>query len=259
MNSPLKKTNNTSPLRISRKTDSQANPKRKTILWVTLFGIAFGLVECAVVVYIRELYYPEGFDFPLKAISNRVIITELWREAATLIMLIGVGILAGRTRIERFAYFIMGFAVWDICYYMFLKAILNWPESFLTWDILFLLPVVWIGPVIAPIILSALMIILALAIIEKGKALNWKEWTLTISGAFVSILSFTKEYLIYLDQNTTEFSTAKQLASLSTTYVPTHYDWITFSLAVVLISTGIVHYWVRTTRTKEKLARMQWF
>ena len=112
----------------------------KTIFWVSVFGIAFGLVESAVVVYIREMYYPEGFNFPLKAISSRVITTELWREAATILMLIAIGVLAGKNAVQRFAYFLISFAVWDIFYYVFLKLFISWPESFLTWDILFLIP-----------------------------------------------------------------------------------------------------------------------
>ena len=94
---------------------------RTVIQWITLFGIAMGLLEGAVVVYLRELYYPEGFGFPLKLMSNQVALTELFREAATLIMLMSIGALAGRTRIERFAFFIYSFAVWDIFYYVFLK------------------------------------------------------------------------------------------------------------------------------------------
>ncbi|MBK6833902.1 MAG: hypothetical protein IPG89_06345 [Bacteroidetes bacterium] len=65
-------------------------------------------------------------------------------------MLVGAGIIAGKTRLTRFAYFIIAFAIWDIFYYVFLYVLLQWPESLFTWDILFLVPVPWTGPVIAP-------------------------------------------------------------------------------------------------------------
>ena len=107
----------------------------KTLLWLSIFGIAMGLLESAVVVYLRELYYPEGFAFPLKPMGPTLILTEILREAATLVMLMAIGVLAGRTRTERFGYFIFTFAVWDIFYYLFLKLLLNWPESLLTWDV----------------------------------------------------------------------------------------------------------------------------
>jgi membrane protein implicated in regulation of membrane protease activity len=53
------------------------------------------------------------------------------------------------------------FAIWDIFYYIFLWLLIGWPESFFTWDILFLLPVTWVGPVLAPVINSLTMIVLA--------------------------------------------------------------------------------------------------
>ncbi len=86
-------------------------------------------------------------------------------------MLASVGIAAERNNIQRFTYFIISFAVWDIFYYVFLKLFLNWPESLLTWNILFLIPVTWVGPVIAPVILSALMIVLGLMLLVKNTKL----------------------------------------------------------------------------------------
>ncbi len=132
----------------------------KTIIWITVFSIAMAYMESAIVVYLRALYYPEGFAFPLKIIGKDIIITEFFREIATVIMIIGAGIMAGRKNIEKFAFFIYSFAVWDIFYYVFLKVLLNWPASFLTDDILFLIPSPWVGPVIAPIINSLTMILL---------------------------------------------------------------------------------------------------
>jgi hypothetical protein len=113
---------------------------RNTIVWLTLFGISMGFLETSVVVYLREILYPNGFDFPLSMFPKHLALTEILREAATVIMLVAVGIFTGRTRTEKFGFFIFTFAVWDIFYYVFLKALLNWPESLLTWDILFLIP-----------------------------------------------------------------------------------------------------------------------
>ncbi|HPB25925.1 MAG TPA: hypothetical protein PLE11_09195, partial [Bacteroidales bacterium] len=98
------------------------------IFWILLFSIAMGYLESAVVIYIRELYYPEGFAFPMKLISEKIMITEFFREAATMLMLLGTAIIAGRNAIERFAYFIMCFGIWDIFYYVFLYLILGWPQ-----------------------------------------------------------------------------------------------------------------------------------
>jgi len=131
------------------------------LIWITFFAIAMAFVESAVVVYLRELYYPEGFNFPLVLLPGRIALTEFLREIATLIMLLGIGFLAGRNFRQRFAWFIYSFAIWDIFYYVFLKLILDWPSSWLTWDILFLIPVIWTGPVLAPVLVSLTMIILS--------------------------------------------------------------------------------------------------
>jgi hypothetical protein len=113
-----------------------------------------GYMESSVVVYLRAIMYPDGFGFPLAPFDSHLAVTEIFREVATIIMLLGAGIIAGKTFPERFAWFIYCFAIWDIFYYVFLKALLGWPESFMTWDILFLIPATWVGPVISPIIVS---------------------------------------------------------------------------------------------------------
>jgi hypothetical protein len=112
---------------------------------LVLFSIAMGLLEAVVVVYLRMLFYPEGFAFPLKVMPDKVYLVEIAREAATLIMLASVSAAAGRKHYERLAYFLLTFAVWDIFYYVFLKVFLNWPATLLDWELLFLIPVTWIG------------------------------------------------------------------------------------------------------------------
>ncbi|HKK21835.1 MAG TPA: hypothetical protein VJ983_10215, partial [candidate division Zixibacteria bacterium] len=67
-----------------------------TLITVILFAVAFGYLEAAVVTYLRDLYYPEGFQFPVKALPTSRIAIELVREFATLVMVTTVGILAGR-------------------------------------------------------------------------------------------------------------------------------------------------------------------
>lgn len=139
----------------------------RTIAWIALFAVAFALVEAAVVVYLRALYYPDGFVFPLKLIERHHLIAELAREASTIVMLVSVGILAGRTRWQKFAHFIMAFGIWDIFYYVWLKVLLDWPATLTEWDVLFLIPIPWIGPVIAPVTIAILMIVAALGILRR--------------------------------------------------------------------------------------------
>ncbi|HDQ00742.1 MAG TPA: hypothetical protein ENN22_16385 [bacterium] len=121
-------------------------------------------LEAAVVVYLRELYYPEGFSFPLKMIPMKIYAVELGREAATIIMLAAIGWLSAKSFLNRFASFAIAFGVWDIFYYLFLKITLNWPSNILDWDLLFLIPLPWVGPFIAPVIVSIFLIMAGLHI-----------------------------------------------------------------------------------------------
>ena len=85
--------------------------KHRILIWVTIFAISMGIFEGAVVVYLRALYYPSGFDFPLIPFDIKIAITELLREFASLVMLLSVGIIAGKNFSQRFAWFIYSFAV----------------------------------------------------------------------------------------------------------------------------------------------------
>lgn len=142
---------------------------RRKLLLVFLFAAAMAFIEAAVVVYLRALYYPEGFTFPLRAMPADILRIELAREAATIVMLLAVAAVAARRFWERFAYFIFAFGIWDIFYYIYLKLLLDWPLSLKDWDILFLIPLPWIGPVLAPLVISVIMIAAAVLILRLYK------------------------------------------------------------------------------------------
>jgi len=168
------------------------------IIWLIIFAIAMAYVESAVVVYLRAIFHPEGFIFPLKLITDYKITVEVFREAATIIMLLTVAHLAGRNFQERFACLILAFGVWDIFYYVWLKVLIDWPASVFDWDILFLIPLPWIGPVIAPVSISVLMIIFGLLIArssEKGAAIRPKPVSLllALSGTALILYSFMSD------------------------------------------------------------------
>lgn len=219
--------------------------KRQTLIWVTVFAVTMGIFEGAVVVYLRALYYPGGFDFPLTVIENQIAITELIRELASLFMLLSVGILAGKTVSQRFGWFIYSFAVWDIIYYVFLYLILGWPESLLTWDVLFLLPVVWTGPVITPVLISILMIILGLLINYFNIKIIKKDWLILILGSIIVFTSFIWDYCRFLIFNISknEFKHKTfddKLFDLSVEYIPESFPWLIFIIGFIIISARIL-------------------
>jgi hypothetical protein len=142
---------------------------------VVILAIAFGYIEAAVVVYLRQIFHPNGFVFPLTGLlltdsSRNLLIVEVGREAATLVVILIACELAGQNRRQRLAYFMIIFAVWDIFYYVFLKLILGWPASIMDWDVLFLIPARWAGPVLAPALVSAAMIVFAAIILYRDWA-----------------------------------------------------------------------------------------
>src|ERR1017187_146362 len=98
----------------------------KKISGLTLFSIVMGFMEAAVVVYLRKIYYPTGFRFPLIPVSQDIALVEFLRESATIIMLLVIRFLAVKTTSKKFAFFIYCFAVWDLFYYLFLKLLLDW-------------------------------------------------------------------------------------------------------------------------------------
>ena len=162
---------------------------RARLIWTAVFGLAFGWLEAAVVVYLRRIVYPEGFALPLLPIEPQLAMVELAREAATLLMLIAVAMLAGRTRWQRFAAFIVAFGVWDLVYYLGLKLALDWPATPATWDVLFLLPWPWLGPVYAPATVAVLMVVFGSLVFRReegrpGRADRW-AWLLGSAGALV--------------------------------------------------------------------------
>lgn len=152
-----------------------------------MFSAAFGYVEAAVVAYLRSIYTPLRAHFysgsanelfPLLSLEQLQTLgpehllrlkTELGREFATLLMLAGSAVIAARNMREWVAAFLICFGIWDITFYLFLKLLLQWPASLLTWDILFLLPVPWTGPVITPVLVS-------LSMIGSGMILLWREY-----------------------------------------------------------------------------------
>ena len=220
---------------------------KRLLLWLTLFSIAMGYLETSVVVYLRAIYYPNGFTFPMANMSPAIALTELGREAATIIMLAGIGIVAGKNSTQRFAWFIYCFAIWDIFYYVFLKLLLNWPESFFTWDILFLIPLPWVGPVIAPVIISLTMILLTLLIIhfnEKDSILkiNSKEWVLFILGSGIVIFSFIIDCYKFI--NSYNRNAMEAIAH----YIPVHFDWWIFIAGEALILSAITLFYIRAKR-----------
>jgi len=168
-------------------------------LVVLAYATAMAFLESAVVVYLQRA---TGMDpralFPLRepVLSGDLAAIEVGREAATLVMLGAVGWLAGRSGLERLAWIAVAFGTWDIFYYVWLWAFVGWPSSPGTWDILFLIPLPWTGPVWAPAAVSLALVGFGLAAarrIRGGRPVRAGRAQVGagIAGGLVVILSFT--------------------------------------------------------------------
>lgn len=193
-------------------------PWKRTVLALLLFGTAFGYLEAAVVTYLRALHEPARQRFypgrsptdlfPLLTLDQvraaapaqmRTLAIEIGREAATIVMLAAAALAVAGNAGQWAAAFVIAFGVWDISFYVFLKVLLDWPASLFTWDILFLIPVPWVGPVLAPVLVSVVMIaagVWHLRAQAQGRPIRIgaAQWSGTMAGAAVIIISFAMDY-----------------------------------------------------------------
>ena len=207
----------------------------------TAFAIAMAYLESTIVVYLRRLYYHDrgGFDFPLVIIDTPTLWLELGREACTIVMLATVGSAAGRTRVGKFAFFLFLFGVWDIFYYIWLKVFLHWPASLLTWDVLFLIPVPWVGPVYAPVSVACTMIGMAFVMLQleaRGpvRPAGKLVWLAQVIACLIIIVSFTMDVIPRLDAQ------GARLAQ----WIPTIYRWEMLLIGQAL-AIGTFVFWAR--------------
>jgi hypothetical protein len=227
------------------------------LIIISVFAIAMGFLESAVVIYLREIMYPEGFAFPLAPIHPHLALTEILREAATIVMLFTIGLLAAKTFSQRFAWFIYTFAIWDIFYYVFLWILIGWPESLMTWDVLFLIPATWTGPVITPLILTVFMILFALVILinaasGKDTMIRPLEWIGMSAGSAIVIVGFITDYIKHM---LTEFSFGDlwkikdpPILKVAQQYIPDRFPWWIFLVGLSLIIASILWYTIRLNK-----------
>jgi len=206
-------------------------------LVVMAFVASMAWVEAAVVAYLRilidrtEPYQPD----PLPLVGG-LGGTELIREAATLLMLLAIGILAGKTWRSRLGFAAAAFGAWDLLYYGFLRVITGWPNSLLDWDVLFLLPLPWWGPVAAPAAIAVLMLaggtLFALDDSRAGSYSSGRfSWALALGGAALALYCFMADAMAAAGEGTLAIRRS----------LPVEFQWPVFLIAWALLSAPVVH------------------
>jgi len=204
--------------------------KQKWVV-VVIYAIAMAWVESAVVVYLRTMidrivpYQPD--PLPIFAGLGEI---ELGREAATLVMLLTIGWLAGRTWYSRIAYAAIAFGIWDIFYYVFLVPMSGWPQTIFDWDILFLLPLPWWGPVIAPVLISALMILGGTLITQYELRTHRWLWRMAALGCFIALYTFMADTLCVAGNGVNAIRTT----------LPVSFNWLAFTIALAMIAAPVI-------------------
>ncbi len=192
-------------------------------------------LESAVVVYLRAMYGIEDLLRDINLAPDMYTVIEIGREAATLVMLAAVGIITGINWPKKIGFFFLAFGVWDIFYYIWLYVFIQWPKSLFEWDILFLIPLPWWGPVIAPVLISILLIsigyLLIIDIKIKVTSIDWIVFALSI---IVLLYTFTEDSIQVIVSGTGDLTQIR----------PTSFHWILFliSFAAWVLTTIKVFY-----------------
>lgn len=206
---------------------------RRQWMAVVGFGAAMAWMEAACVFYLRTLVgRVEPYQANPLPIDGALGTVELWREAATIIMIAVVGFLGGRTWRQRCGYAALAFGTWDLCYYLFLRVICGWPKTMLDWDVLFLLPLPWWGPVLAPICIALLMMVwgtLATQTRPSVREAAW-VWALTGVGIAVALGMFMNDAWRALPGGREDVLRV----------LPARFNWATFGVALLLMAAPIV-------------------
>jgi hypothetical protein len=208
-------------------------------LWI--FAIAFGVVEASVVVYLRALFGQTGdslFPLVILPLEGEWLVTrvEAIREVATLLLMLTPALLFSRRAILRFLAYALVFGLWDLSYYAFLKLWLDWPAGPLTYDVLFLLPTLWVAPVLCPVLVSLglvsfTMVYLGYARVRILRAPEAGHWLVALTGGALVLAAFMKDADYWLQGG-----------------IPPRFSWLLFGIGYGLAALAGTHFLVRFAR-----------
>jgi hypothetical protein len=110
----------------------------------------------------------------------------------------------------------------------------GWPHTLLDWDVLFLLPLPWWGPVLAPVSIALLMILWGTVVsswrIERARnGSEWKAWGLNFLGTLLAL------YLFMADS----IRAASRGLDALRDVLPQSFNWPLFCVALVLMASPV--------------------
>lgn len=211
---------------------------------LVLLAAALAYVEASVVVYLRELivpirrvHYPDALRQALPLLTPaqlaeagpeiaRFLHLERVRELATIAVLAAMAVGFRRRRGQGLCLFLIGFAVWDVFYYVWLKVLMGWPGSLATWDVLYLVPIPWVAPVWAPLVVSATLLIAGLVgLTRRRRPLSGKAKALAALAALAGVALVLASFMLRVRE--------------AVGGVPARFDWPWFLAGWLLGSVGL--------------------
>jgi hypothetical protein len=118
---------------------------------------------------------------------------------------------------------------------VFLRVMCGWPASLLDWDVLFLLPLPWWGPVLAPVSIAVLMIVWGTSVTQFARrgpttSLTRLSWAAGASGIGLALYVFMADAL----------RVAHLGADAVSKVLPAAFNWPLFCVAVTLMAAPVV-------------------
>lgn len=172
---------------------------RAKVVLLFLCAVAMAFVEAAVVIYLREII-GAGPLFPMREIPATLLAVEVGREAATIVMLLSVAFLSFQGEARRMGAFLLLFSVWDVFYYVWLYVTIGWPAGVGEWDVLFLIPLPWVGPVWSVLVICAGMLVFSVLFLRVPEDARFAPgvwgWICGISGMLTVVATYIREWAL---------------------------------------------------------------
>jgi len=116
---------------------------------------------------------------------------------------------------------------------VFLRIMAPWPNSLLDWDILFLLPLPWWGPVMAPVSIAVLMIAWGTIATQSREDAAEPRWSWALAGAGITLALG-----VFMIDAWRALPDGREAVMR---VLPVSFNWPLFSFAWLLMASPVVH------------------
>jgi len=143
------------------------------LIALTALCIAIGYVDAVATFYVRGMLQvaQEGGGFAqavTEAMPPRIVALEQTRQAATVLVLVTVAIVAGRNLHQQFGTAFFALGGWTVCRYIAMRTITDWPGALTDVDTVLYLPHAVYAPVWMPIVIALGVMAIGATLVRAG-------------------------------------------------------------------------------------------